>query len=262
MDSTLFDVSSRVVLFVVVLVGFLLSYEAGFAIGKWRRSKHKDTEKNVGPMVTGVLGLLAFVLAISFSLAAGRYDQRKQNVLSDANAISTAYLRAYLVDQAQGTRIRDSLKEYTELRAHFMDYEDQEALLDKLQSIQTAIWKEVIVLNKTTPGAPVTSLTTAINEVFDLHEKRINDAIYNRFRPTVWVIVLSVVVLGMLMLGVQGGLNGRKGMVALVPFALALTAMVSLIADMDSPQSGMFVVSQRPMLDTLKTIRDLESTIP
>lgn len=260
MDSSLFDVASRSVMFFVILAGFLLSFELGFAIGKWRRVKHRDEEKNVGPMVAGVLGLLAFVLAMSFSMAASRHDQRKQNVLSDANAISTAYLRAYLVDEAQGSKIRDMLEEYTELRAHFTDYEEQSVLLNKVQAIQVDIWKEVIALSKTSPGAQSASLGAALNEVFDLHEKRINDAVYNRFEASVWIIIISIVMLGMLMLGVQGGLNGKKGMVGLIPFALALAAMVSLIVDLDRPQSGMFIVSQQPMLDTLESIRNFESS--
>jgi hypothetical protein len=257
-DSILFDVTPRLVIFLFVLAGLWLSFELGFAVGKRRRQRHSDEEKNLGPMVTGVLGLLAFILALSFSVATSRFDQRKQNVLLDANAISTAYLRALLVDNAQGERIRALLKEYTELRAHFADNRHPDTLPGRVQDIQVALWKEVMALNKVTPGPTTAFLASALNEVFDLHEKRINDAVYNRFGLRVWTVIMSIALLGMLMLGIQGGLSGNKSLVGLLPFALALTAMVYLIADLDSPQQGVFTVSQQPMVDTLESIKAFE----
>jgi hypothetical protein len=258
-DSTLLDVTPRSVIFIIVFAGSLLSFELGFAIGKRRR--HRDEEKNLGPMVTGVLGLVAFILALTYSMAVNRHDQRKQNVLSDANAISTAYLRATLAANPEGARIRGLLVRYTNQRAHFMEYENLHDLLNETQAIQMEIWKQVLALNDKSPGPATVSLASALTQVFDMHEKRIHDGIYNRLETNVWVVVISIVLLGMLMLGVQSGFNRRQSLVGLVPFALALAAVVALIADMDNPQAGMFIVSQQPMLDTLQTIRSYEATI-
>lgn len=261
MDSILFNAVPRSILFFVSLAGALVSFELGFAIGKRRQSRNSDEEKNVSPMVAGVLGLVAFILALTFSLAVNRFDQRRQNVLSDANAISTAYLRAYLVADPQGARIRQLLDEYTDLRAHFLDVGGARTLQDKVQALQSDIWKQVIALSRASPGPSTASLAAMLNEVFDLHEKRVNDAIYSRFGSNVWIVLISIVLLGMLMLGVQNGLTGKKSLIGLFPFAFALSAMITLIADLDHPQAGMFVVSQQPMLDTLASIRSFDSSL-
>ncbi len=50
-----------------------------------------------------VLATLAFVLAFSFSMAASRFDLRKQNVLVETNVINTAYMRADLLDPLHKT---------------------------------------------------------------------------------------------------------------------------------------------------------------
>ena len=44
-----------------------------------------------------ILGLLALLLAFTFSAALQRYDDRSQTVVSEANAIETTYLKAQLL---------------------------------------------------------------------------------------------------------------------------------------------------------------------
>src|ERR1051326_4966736 len=82
-------------LFIVILLVVLLAVEFGYRLGKYRRSHH-ETEKEapLGTMVGATLGLLAFVLAFTFGLAAQRFDMRRQVLLDEANAIGTTYLRA------------------------------------------------------------------------------------------------------------------------------------------------------------------------
>ena len=48
------------------------------------------------------VGLLAFLLAFTFGMAESRYNNRKQVVLQEANAIGTTYLRTdFLSEQAR-----------------------------------------------------------------------------------------------------------------------------------------------------------------
>ena len=254
MFYSFFDATPHLIIFAGLMVALLISFELGFAIGKWLRTG-SDEERVVGPMVTGVLGLMAFVLALTFSMAANRQAHRMQMVLNDVNAISTAYQRSFLVNQAQGARIRDLPKKYTDVRAHFMDYEDKAATFKKIQAIQTDLWTEVITLSKTSPGAMTSLLAAALNQVSDMNELRIYGATYLRYSLPAWFVIISIVVLSMAMVGIQGGLSGKRAMVGLIPFALAMSAMVYLMADLDSPQSGWFIISQQPMLDLLKTMQ-------
>ena len=76
----------------------------------------KEAPISLGPMVGGLLGMLAFVLAFTFSMASSQHDLRKQNVLEEANSIGTAYLRADLIDKQHGTEVKRLLREYVDVR--------------------------------------------------------------------------------------------------------------------------------------------------
>jgi hypothetical protein len=55
-----------------------LAVECGYRLGKWRHA-HAAEEKDapVNAMVGSILGLLAFLLAFMFSMAATRFDARR-----------------------------------------------------------------------------------------------------------------------------------------------------------------------------------------
>jgi hypothetical protein len=109
---------------IIPLWGFLLAacalgwlaLEGGYRIGKWRHA-HASEEKDapVGAMVGAILGLLAFMLAFTFSLAASRFEARRQVILEEANAIGTTYLRARLLPEPQRSEVAKLLREYTDV---------------------------------------------------------------------------------------------------------------------------------------------------
>src|ERR1700720_1526300 len=90
----------------VFVVG--LSIECGHRLGHYRRrSSEEEKEAPVGAIVGATLGLLAFILAFTFGLAASRFDARRQIVVEEANAIGTTYLRAgLLAEDGRSVRIR------------------------------------------------------------------------------------------------------------------------------------------------------------
>ena len=93
-------------LFIFILLVVLLSVECGYRLGKYRRSRsEQEKEAPVGTMVGATLGLLAFILAFTFGLAAARFDARRQVLLDEANAIGTTYLRAGILPEG-GEQIR------------------------------------------------------------------------------------------------------------------------------------------------------------
>src|SRR6516164_1870019 len=103
-------------LFVVILLVVLISVECGYRLGKYRRSRHEqEKETPVGTMVGATLGLLAFILAFTFGLAAARFDARRQVLLDEANAIGTTYLRAGMLPERR-EEIRTLLRTYVNTR--------------------------------------------------------------------------------------------------------------------------------------------------
>ena len=61
-----------------------------------------------------LLGLVALLLAFGLSLAVGRYQSRRDAVVSESNAIGTTYLRAQTLNEPARTRSLDLLRRYTD----------------------------------------------------------------------------------------------------------------------------------------------------
>ncbi|MDA0834855.1 MAG: hypothetical protein O2955_03525 [Planctomycetota bacterium] len=91
--------------------------ETGYRIGRWRH-RHASDEKDaaVGVIVGSILGLLGFMLAFTFGVAASRFEERRQTVLEEANAIGTTYLRTQLLPEPQRSDAASLLREYVDVR--------------------------------------------------------------------------------------------------------------------------------------------------
>jgi hypothetical protein len=50
-------------------------------------------------------------------------------------------------------------------------------------------------------------------------------------------------------MGAQVGRTGRRRLVAVIPFVLAFAVLVTLVVDLNRPQSGLITVGQQSMLD-------------
>jgi hypothetical protein len=83
------------VLCLITIAPVLLATKPGWRLGDHSRHcpKHEDDEP-IDFVVGSTLGLLAFLLAFTFEMAACALDARKQLVLLETNWIGTAYLRA------------------------------------------------------------------------------------------------------------------------------------------------------------------------
>src|SRR5271165_5160231 len=119
-------------LFGATVVIVLLSIEGGYWLGWYRRRRSEEEKEGpVGAIVAATLGLLAFVLAFTFGLAASRFDARRQIVVEDANAIGTTYLRAGLLPNGRGVKIRKLLREYVDARLEAAETGDVEKVLQR-----------------------------------------------------------------------------------------------------------------------------------
>src|SRR6266705_700159 len=117
-------------LFGATVVVVLLSIEGGYRLGRYRRRRSEDEkEAPVGAIVGATLALLGFVLAFTFGLAASRFDARRQIVVEEANAIGTTYLRAGLLPDGRGVKIRKMLTEYVDARLEVVESGDVEKVL-------------------------------------------------------------------------------------------------------------------------------------
>ncbi len=117
MNQDLLDPVPVGVVFLLFTVVTFACFEIGFRIGVWWQAREPGEQEGPADMLVGsLLGLMAFVLAITLGLASDRFDTRRGLVVAEANAISTAYLRADLLPPADGAQLKSLLREYLPLR--------------------------------------------------------------------------------------------------------------------------------------------------
>lgn len=245
-------------LFGCIVVVVLLSIEAGYWLGRYRH-RHSEDEKEapVGAIVGATLALLGFILAFTFGLAASRYDARRQIVVEEANAIGTTYLRAGLLPDGRGVKIRKLLCEYVDARLAGVQTGNIEQLLSRSDELHRQLWKEAEAVGQEHPNSIVVGLfIQSLNETIDVHSKRVLVGLQNRLPGALWATLYLVTMLTMAGVGYHEGLTNSRRSLAIVVLVLTFSAIMTLVADLDRPREGFFTVSQHAMIELRKGMND------
>ena len=243
--------------FLTTMVIGMLSVEAGYRIGK-RRHAHSPDEKDapVAAMVASILGLLAFILAFTFSMAAARFDARRQAVLQEANAIGTTWLRARLLPEPQRSEITELLRHYTELRVHKMDAKMIKELIAESEKLHEQLWSRAVAAAEKDSGSIMTGLfLQSLNETIDLHSTRVFAGLLSRVPLTIWLALFSLNVLGMTSVGYQAGLSATRRSPEMLILTLAFASVLYLNVDLDRAHEGLLHVNQQPMINLYDTMQ-------
>ncbi len=249
------DALSLPALFIFTAVIVLISSEVGWRLGNYRRRlPEHEREAPIGAVIGAMLGLLAFLLAFTFGMAAARYDDRKELVLLEANAIGTAYLRAEMLPEPPRSTIRGLLRDYAVLRVGGVTALLTPEMRTQSSAIHNQLWAHTVTAAAQNPDSMLTALfVESLNEVIDLDETRVT-AGRNRIPDSIWLVLYSVAILTMAAMGYQFGLTGERSWPVTILLTLVFTAVLVLIADLDRPQAGLLQVSQQALIDLLGTI--------
>ena len=242
--------------FMAVLFLVLLSVEGGYRLAQYRRRRsEQETEAPVGAMVGATLGLLAFMLAFTFGYAADRFDLRRQLLLDEANAIGTTYLRAGMLPE-QREEVRKLLRDYVDTRLDAVKSNKIAEGIRRSEQLQDQLWAQTVTLGERNPTSIVVGLfVTSLNEVIDLHAKRVTAGVRNRIPGAIWLALLAVAVLALAAVGYHAGLAGTNRSLAQVAVALTFSVVIGLIADLDRPQEGTLTVSQQALVDLRQSMQ-------
>jgi hypothetical protein len=159
--------------FAVTLAAILLAAEVGYRLGRARhqRAEHEH-EPAVGGIVAAELGLLAFLLAFTFSLAAARFEARRQTLLDETNAIGTTYLRARMLPEPPRAEVQKLLREYVDVRIAAVREGKIKSGIRRSSEIQDQLWAAAVVAAEKDPRAiPAGLFIQSLNEMIDLHAK-------------------------------------------------------------------------------------------
>jgi len=253
--TTVLDLLPLSALFLAIVALVLAAIEGGHRLGSYRHGlPGREKDAPVGAMVGAMLGLLAFMLAFTFGMAASRFDTRKQLVLEEANAIGTTYLRtAMLPDKRE--EIRALLRSYVDNRLEAVRSDRVANEIVKSEEIQGQLWSAATAVALQHPNSIIVGLfVQSLNEVIDLHAKRVTASLRNRIPGTIWLALLTIATLSLAAMGYHSGLVGTVRSLAVIVVAVTFSAVIALIADLDRPQEGSLTVSQQALIDVRQSM--------
>jgi hypothetical protein len=245
-------------IFPITLASGLLSIEAGRRIGRlWRRRAKDRTEAPAPPIVAATLGLLAFLLAFTFGMAASRFEERKQAVLAEANAIQTSYLRAATLPEPISADSRKLLRDYLEIRLAGVRPDHFQHAVTESEELQQQLWSQAVAAAQK-ERSPMTSLfMQSLNDVISFHEKRVISAVHNRVPLAIWIGLYMLLAIAMAVMGYYEATAGTIRSLAVFGMVIAFSAVFGLIADLDRPGQGLLQVNQQSMLDVQRSMRNM-----
>ena len=234
----------------------VIATKIGLILGKRRRARMPPTETlALGSAVGATMGLLAFILAFTFSMGADRLDAKRALALDQANAIGTALLRTALLPEPQRGQARRLMYEYldrvlslTQMKQEYGKFSNKgnfaEAVLAevrKVKQIESELWQAAAAATHISPTPGTALFASAINEVIDLHQTRITTTFQQRMFPTFWVILFSLAVMAIGLAGYDTGVSGSQQSLAQWVVAVAFAAVIFLVVALDRPQSSVIV---------------------
>jgi hypothetical protein len=234
----------------LVFAGVSLAiYEVGFRIGRWWQSRTPEEVEGPTTMLVGsLLALMAFLLAITMGMASERFDSRRANVLDEANAIGTTYLRAGYLPEPAATASRELVREYVPLRIASDDLTVVEDNIRRSSQIQQELWTIAEDLARETPDSIVLGLyIDSLNETLDASTTRVTAGLFARVPGPVLGLLVLGSMLTMGMVGYNAGLTRRRSPLTALGMIVVLGAVITLVVDLDRAQEGFVQVSQVPL---------------
>jgi len=237
-------------IYILTVAFFFLAAEAGFQLGKHVQKRWPDkSEAGVGAMVGAALAILGFLLAFVTSIAIGNFNQRRQLVVSEANAIGTTYLRAGYLADPYGVESRKLLREYVNLRVKALDPANTASAIARSEQIHDELWLLAEEVARADSGPTIALYLSSLNEVIDLHTERISAELGFRVPPVMVIGLYLVALMAMILIGVYDSYREKHNRIALIMMVLIVSIVFLVMIDMDRSNVGLLQIPQKALIN-------------
>jgi hypothetical protein len=125
----------------------------------------------------------------------------------------------------------------------------QKAARARAARLQDNFWSRAAAFAQKDPRSVTAGLLLqSLNDVIDLEAARFA-ASMNHVPETVILVVGFVAILSAAMVGYLFGLGNQRHLLSTVTMAVAITAVLLVIVDLDRPDRGLIQISQQPLID-------------
>ncbi len=243
----------------LVLALFGLTH-LGTAVGNRRLAVDPVCFRKTAATDGVVYALLGLLMAFSFSDATSRFERRRNLIVDEANALSTAASRFDLIAEPRRGELRSLLGRYIEARLALTDPAPTLEEVGQRQPLvverQAAVWAVAIAACRET--APTTALTLLppLNEAFDLGEVRRN-VLYHDPPLIILVMLLALALAAAFIAGQSMAGSASPLLFHRIAFAAVITLTAATTIDLELARRGLIRISDsdRLLIDLVAALR-------
>ena len=226
-----------------------LSMRLGWSAGRKRLAAIGDgANEGLGAVDGAIFGMMGLLLAFTFTGAASRFEQRRELIVQETNAIGTAWLRLDLLGAEPREQARSLFRQYLDQRLDvYGDVTDPARTAQSLATVaalQGQIWNLAIAQAREDKSQPlVQSLLPALNDMFDIATARVL-ATRQHPHPAIFGLLLMLVLVSAFLVGFSQAKVTPQSRLHLVGFSVTTALALYLIIDLEYPRVGMIRVDQ------------------
>jgi hypothetical protein len=213
-----------------------------------RVNEDGDYHEHITGLREGLFVLLGLMLGFTVAIVLPRFEERRQLVIDEANAIGATMWRAEILPEPQRSRTLELLREYVVVRQEFagetlLDRAELNRQTQRTKALQRQLWEQMVAVTQDHQTAVIATYLKALNNMIDVAEKRLA-AFENRVPMTVWVIIFTVALFQSFVTGFS---LKRRFWFSLVITPVVIAVVMALLADLDSPRTGPIRIEQNSM---------------
>jgi hypothetical protein len=244
-----------ILVLVLAVLTQVLFIELGFRYGRTKQgAPYKAQMAQVRAIMGASLGLLAFMLAFTFSMAQQHFEERTRAYMLEVSAIDSAHRGADLIASEARAEAKELLLNFARLRletsraANQNDMQSVVEMIRESEQMHDQLWAVAeSSMEGEGDGADTGIFAQAILAMIDAHDARLQSTLFNRISPVIWLTLFLMSLMSMVVMGYQAGLTGTRSGLATWTLAITFSAVMVLITDLDRPNMTLFQMNQSLM---------------
>ena len=229
----------------ILLFGMLLMGEIGWWVGRYFLVRHKVSRTAASDtFVAAIFGMLALLIAFTFSGASDRYDQRRELIVKEMLTIGTAYMSVDRINKEDQPRIRELFKRYLDHRITLYQNVVDTAALEKKLEAQSALanqlWQAAVTAVKETGDSQKLVVVPMLSEISSMFDAYDNQRLAMKFHPPpiVWQALILLALIGSLLSGYGMGIEQKRDWLLNVVFIVLMAGAIYVIFSLEFPRLG------------------------
>lgn len=246
MNFSLLEILPAHIVALILLLAMIVMTWLGNFFAAFRTKRNPElVSEGIGSLEGALLGLVALLLAFTFSMSASRYEERRHIIIEEANVIGTAILRADLYPDSIRAAFRKDFEAYVEERIEYFEAgTDTTRILESLarcNAIAMKLWNRATTLGHDPKNLISTNqMIPALNQMIDIVTTRFATSLAKVPKSILWLLFLLCLVASFV---VGYGRKGKKlDWVMVAGFSLMTSLAIYLILDLDRSRRGIITM--------------------